>query len=138
MLKDRAPHGSVIVNNKMVRFGLEMDRKILGVMRNLTLSLFCALQEDNIKETSVGQLKRGECSGETCEGEKALYGVTDTGPGVSSGYLGVVCWISAGFQGKIHSLCRRERTDFRTVGDNKKSKLKKLRGKDMVKTRQKT
>lgn len=44
----------------MVKFGLEMDRKILGMMRNLTVSVFCALEENNMKETSVGQLKKGE------------------------------------------------------------------------------
>lgn len=49
-----------------------MDRRILGVMRNSTLSIFCALEENNIKGTSVGQLERGECSGEKCEGKKAL------------------------------------------------------------------
>lgn len=84
---------------------MEMDRKILGVMRNLTLSIFYALEDNNVKETSVGQLERGECSGETCEGEKGLYGVTNTEPGVRSSYLIVEYWIIAAFQGKIHRLC---------------------------------
>lgn len=48
-LKDRASCGSVMVNIKGVKFELEMDRKILGLMRNLTLSIFCALEENNIK-----------------------------------------------------------------------------------------
>lgn len=50
VLKDRAMCCFVMVSLKMIKFALEMDRRIFGKKDEESNFIYCALQEDDIKE----------------------------------------------------------------------------------------